>query len=77
MSYADYDSATWIVHSDTTHAARQTYWLTRYASVGTNVDGFMLGAKYRYSLDGKYDKNSDFTYRDKKISMGEYEALRK
>ena len=75
LSYTHYDSATWIVHSDTTHAGRQTYWLTRYDGDGNIADEFRLGAAYWDSPDGKYDENSDFTYRDAKISMEEYETL--
>lgn len=77
LSYTNYDNAAWIVHSDTTHVGRQTYWLTKYDGGGNIVDEFKLGAEYWYSSDDKYDENSDFTYRDKKISMDEYEALRK
>ncbi len=77
LFYTDYDSATWIVHSDTTHAGRQTYWLTRYDGEGNIADEFKLGAEYWDSPHDKYDENSDFTYRDEKISMAEYEALRK
>ena len=77
LSYTDYDNAILIVHSDTTHVGRQTYWLTRYDGEGNIVDEFRLGASYWDSLDDIYNENSDFTYRDKKISMREYEALRK
>ena len=77
LSYTGYDNATWIVHSDTTHMGRETYWLTRYDGEGNIVDEFQLGAEYWDSLNDKYDENSDFTYRDKSISMEEYEALRK
>lgn len=76
LSYTDYDHATWIVHSDTTHVGRETYWLTRYDGEGNIVDEFQLGAEYWDSPDDKYGETSDFTYRDKKISMGEYETLR-
>lgn len=77
LSYADYDNATWIVHSDTTHVGRQMFWLKRYDGRGDIVDEFKLGASYWDSDDDKYDENSDFTYRDEKISMSEYEELRK
>lgn len=77
LSYTNYDNVTWIVHSDTTHMGRQTYRLTRYDGEGNIVDEFKLGAQYWDSLNDKYDENSDFTYRDKSISMEEYEALRK
>lgn len=75
LSYTDYDNATWIVHSDTTHAGRQTYRLTRYDGDGNIADEFQLRAEYWDSPDGKYNENSDFTYRDAKISMEEYETL--
>lgn len=75
LSYTNYDNATWIVHSDTTHGGRQTFWLTRYDGEGNIVDEFRLGAEYWDSSDDDYDANSDFTYRDVKISMEEYEAL--
>lgn len=77
LSYTNYDNATWIVHSDTTHMGRQTYRLTRYDGEGNIVDEFKLGAQYWDSLNDKYDENSDFIYRDKNISMEEYEALTK
>ncbi len=77
LSYTDYDGATWIVHSDTTHVGRQIYWLTRYDGEGSIVDEFQFGAVYWDSLDDKYDESSDFTYRGENISMEEYEALRK
>ena len=76
LSYADYDNATWIVHSDTTHAGRQMFWLTQYDGKGNIVDEFKLMAGYWDSTDDKYDENSDFTYRDEKITMREYEELR-
>ncbi|MDE5819921.1 MAG: hypothetical protein K2N41_00205 [Lachnospiraceae bacterium] len=75
LSYAVYDNATWIVHRDTSHGGRQTYWLTRYDGGNNIVDEFKLGAEYWESTDGTYDENSDFTYRDEKISMEEYEEL--
>lgn len=77
LFYTNYENATWIVHSDTTHAGRRMYWLTKYDGEGNIVDEFQFGAEYWDSPDYEYDENSDFTYRDKKISMEEYEALRK
>ena len=38
---------------------------------------FLLAAEYWDSPDGVYDKNSDFTFGEEKISMETYEALRK
>lgn len=75
LSYTDYDNATWIVHRDTSHMGRQTYWLTKYDGEGRMADEFRLAAEYWDSSESTYDENSDFTYRDEKISMEEYEAL--
>lgn len=75
LSYAVYDNATWIVHSDTTHVGRQTYWFTRFDGGDNIADEFKLGAEYWESPDDTYDENSDFTYRDEEISMEEYEKL--
>lgn len=72
-----YEDAVWIVHCDITHMGRQMYWLSRYDGDGKVVDEFRLSAEYWDSPDGWYDENSDFTYRDKKITMEEYEALGK
>ncbi|MCM1182278.1 MAG: hypothetical protein NC337_02760 [Roseburia sp.] len=77
LSYTEYENATWIVHRDTSHAGRQMYWLTKYDGAGNIVDEFQLSAEYWDSPTDKYDENSEFTFRDEKISMKEYEALRK
>lgn len=76
LHYTHYDNAIWIVYSDTTHMGRQMYWLTKYDGEGNIVDEFQLSAEYWDSPDGRYHKNSDFTYRDEKISMEKFEALR-
>lgn len=77
LSYANYDNATWIVHSDIIHSGRELHWLTRYDGEGKIVDAFKFGAEYWDSPDDKYDENSKFTYRDEEISMSEYEELYK
>lgn len=77
LSYTNYDNAVWIVHGDTTHGGRQMYWLAKYDGEGNIADEFQLSAEYWDSPDDKYDENSDFTYRDEKVSMKEYEALSK
>lgn len=77
LTYTQYDNAVWVVHSDTTHWGRQIYWLTKYDGGENIVDEFTLAAEYWDSSDSKYDENSDFTYRDEKITMKEYESLRK
>lgn len=76
LSYTYYDNAVWIVHSDYTHMGRKMYWLSRYDGAGNVTDKFQLSAEYWDSPDDVYDENSDFTFRDRKISMEEYEALR-
>lgn len=76
LSYTEYEDAVWIVHSDTTHMGRQMYWLTRYNGKGEIEDEFQLSAEYWDSQNSQYDEKSDFTFRDKKISMEEYEALK-
>lgn len=77
MFYTYYDNATWIVHCDTMHVGRQIYCLTRYDGEGNIADEFRLEAQYWDSPDHMYDEDSDFSYRDEKITMREYEALRK
>ncbi len=77
LSYTHYDNAAWIVHSDTSHGGRQMYRLTKYDGDGSVADEFLLSAEYWDSPDGRYNENSDFTYRDEKITMEEYEALTK
>ena len=44
--------------------------------LGEIEDEFQLSAEYWDSQNGQYDEKSDFTFRDKKISMEEYEALK-
>ena len=75
LSYVHYDDAVWIVHSDTMHMGRKYYHFTKYEGGGNIVDEFTLSAEYWDSVDDRYDENSDFTYRDQKITMEEYEAM--
>lgn len=77
LFFTYYEDAVWIVHCDITHVGRQMYWLSKYDGDGKVADEFQLSAEYWDSPDGWYDENSDFTYRDKKITMKEYEALGK
>lgn len=77
LSYINYDNAVWIVHSDTSHMGRQMFWLTRYDGGEKIVEELLLAAEYWDSPNGVYDENSDFTFREEKISMKTYEALRK
>lgn len=77
LFFTYYEDAVWIVHCDITHVGRQMYWLSKYDGDGKVADEFRFSAEYWDSPDGWYDENSDFTYRDKKITMEEYEALGK
>lgn len=77
LSYTNYDNAVWVVHSDTSHMGRQMFWMTRYDGGEKIVEELLLAAEYWDSPDGVYDKNSDFTFGEEKISMETYEALRK
>ena len=56
---------------------RQMFWMTRYDGGEKIVEELLLAAEYWDSPDGVYDKNSDFTFGEEKISMETYEALRK
>lgn len=73
LSYVFYDNAYWIIKSDTTHAGRKMYSFTKYSGVNNIVDSFELNAEY--GNQDYYDENSDFTYRDRKITMEEYEQI--
>ncbi len=66
---------TYIVHRDTSHGGRQVYWFDKYNGKGEVEDSFTLSAEYWDSEDDHYNENSDFTFRDKKITMEEYESL--
>lgn len=72
---ADYEGKTWICHSDTSHGGRQMYDFVQYNGNGQIVDSFNLYAEYWESVVDEYDENSDFTYRDKKVTMSEFEDI--
>lgn len=75
-SYTFIEDEAWIVHSDTTHGGRQMFWFEKFNGDGEIVDQFTLSAEYWDEPWGRYAENSDFTYRDEKITMQEYENLR-
>ncbi|MBO4903363.1 MAG: hypothetical protein J5518_11275 [Lachnospiraceae bacterium] len=75
VSYVEFEGATWIVHRDTMHQGRRMYYFTKYDGHENIVDSFELNAEYWDNPDDTYDENSDFTFRGKKITMEEYEAL--
>lgn len=77
LSYVYYDDAVWIVHRDITHVGRQMFWMTRYDGNGKIADEIQLSAEYWESSDYLYHEDSDFTFGEDKISMEEYERLRK
>lgn len=72
LSYVFYDNAYWIVYSDTTHTGRILYILTKYNSSKTVDDSFKLSADF---YDTEYE-DGDFYYRDKSITMEEFNKLR-
>ena len=76
LSYVKYEGKTYIVHRDTSHGGRQIYILDCYNGKGEVEDSFTLSAEYWENENDTYDENSDFTFRDEKISMDEFEKLR-
>ena len=78
LAYTEYEGAVWILWSDTQHAGRQIYRLTKYAGSNTIVDEFTLSAEYwdNQNNGDRYDENSTFTYRGERITMQEFEILR-
>ena len=76
LSYTTYDNAVWIVHSDISHTGRETYQLTKYQGGDKIVDSFDFKAEYYENNVDEYTENSDFTYRDEKITMEEFEKLK-
>lgn len=76
-SYTFIDDEAWIVHSDTSHGGRQMFWFEKFNGDGEVVDQFTLSAEYWEEPEGRYTENSEFTYRDEKITMEEYESLRR
>ena len=75
LSHTNYQDAVYIVHRDTSHGGRQMYWLTKYNGKGEAEDSFTLSAEYWDNENDQYDENSTFTFRDKAITMQEYEDL--
>ena len=75
LSHTNYQDAVYIVHRDTSHGGRQMYWLTKYNGKGEAEDSFILSAEYYDNENDQYDENSTFTFRDKAITMQEYEDL--
>ena len=75
-SHTYYDGAEWIVIRDMGHGGRQSYWLAKYNGDGEIVDEFGLSAEYWDSPDYTYHEDSEFTFRDKPITMEEFERLR-
>lgn len=72
LSYAEYDSAIWIIYSDTTHVGRKSYSLTKYNGIDKVVDAFDINCEYQ---GDNYDENSDFHIRDEKVTMEEFEKI--
>ncbi len=74
LSHVEYEGKTYIVHSDTSHGGRQIYIFDRFEK-GQSVENFALSAEYWENENDQYDENSDFTFKDQKITMEEYETL--
>ncbi len=77
LGHAEYEGSTYVVHSDTTHGGRQAYTLDKYNGKGEIEDSFQLAAMYWDNEYDLYDHDSEFIFRDKNITMEEYEALAK
>ncbi len=76
LSFHDVDGVVLACFSDTGHVGRQYYRFVQYK--GPNiVDEFELSAEYWESERDEYDENSDFTFKGQKITMQEFEKLRK
>ena len=76
LNIAKLDNEFWIVHQDTSHGGRQIYVLDKYNGKGEIVESTSLGAEYWDSPDDQYDENSVFYFKDKPISMEEFERIR-
>lgn len=75
LMYADYEDKVWIVHADTTHQGREIYHLDRYNG-STVEESCELSAEYEDSPDDTYHEDSTFRFRDKDITMQDFESLR-
>ena len=76
LDIAKLDNEFWIVHQDSSHGGRQIYVLDKYNGKGEIVESTSLGAEYWDSPDDQYDENSVFYFKDKPISMEEFERIR-
>ncbi|MCR5602564.1 MAG: zinc ribbon domain-containing protein [Lachnospiraceae bacterium] len=76
LTFYNHEGTTLACYSDTTHQGRQSYNFVQYKGPDI-VDEFTLSAEYWDNPKDWYDKNSVFTYRNKEITMEEYEALLK
>lgn len=69
---AEIDKKRVIERSDLSHVGRKYYWIMEYDSCGCLVDWFCLHVGYEGK---KYSPEDVFWYRDKEISMEEFEAI--
>lgn len=76
LSVAKLDNEFWVVHADTSHSGRQMYFLDKYNGRGEITDSTTLSAEYWDSPNDQYDEDSDFMFRDKPITMEEFERIR-
>lgn len=74
VSYAaELDGRRVVARTDLTHGGRQYYWVMTYDSCGCLTDWFRLCADYEGADYGSGDR---FEYRDRAISMEEFETIR-
>ena len=74
VSYvAEMDGKRVVVRTDLTHGGRKYYWVMTYDGCGCLTDWFELSAKYEGEDYGAGDR---YEYRDREISMEEFEAIR-
>lgn len=75
LSCVEHNGETLICYSDVTHTGRQTYFFEKYEGGDKLVDEFNLSAEYYDEDEDHYSENSTFTYRNKSITMEEYESV--
>lgn len=74
VSYvAEMDGKRVVVRTDLTHGGRKCYWVMTYDGCGCLTDWFELSVRYEGEDYGAEDR---YEYRDRTISMEEFEAIR-
>lgn len=75
LGYTMFDGQMWIVHSDVTHAGRETYDFTLYDGEGRVADGFRLSREYWDTPNEPDGPGTVYTYRGEEITKEAYEEL--